>query len=111
MDEQSTDSTFSAAAGSVMDTIPQAEFLFGKIIPIEEKPTVNLIKTTSATGQRELYEFKKRDPGQPVPDSLLNTDFSFGILTLSFVLITVYCLHLPSTVQCSPVICFSCFNY
>ncbi|HUW92876.1 MAG TPA: DUF4271 domain-containing protein [Bacteroidales bacterium] len=89
MDEQSTDSTFSAAAGSVMDTIPQAEFLFGKIIPIEEKPTVNLIKTTSATGQRELYEFKKRDPGQPVPDSLLNTDFSFGILTLSFVLITV----------------------
>ena len=89
MEQQVTDSIFAAGEHSIQDTVPQSEFLLGKIIPFTGTGEVALISTTTAAGQHDLYEYGKRDPGQPVPGSILNTDFSFGVLTFSLVLITV----------------------
>jgi len=89
MEQQVTDSIFTTFGGGDRDTITQSEFQLGRIIPYTEKPGATLVVTMPATRQSELYKYVNRVPGQPVPEGILNSDFSFGILTVSLVLITV----------------------
>jgi|APDOM4702015159_1054818.scaffolds.fasta_scaffold00444_3 hypothetical protein len=89
MEQQVTDSIFAAAGGGDRDTVPQSEFQLGGIIPYTEKPGATLVVTMPASRQSELYRYLNRVPGQPVPEGILNSDFSFGMLTVSLVLLTV----------------------
>ena len=89
MEPEYTDSIFTAGAGSARDTVPRNEFLIGGIIPYTRKSGASLIETMPGSQQSVLYGYGKRDPGQPVPAGVLNTDFSFAILTVSLILLTV----------------------
>lgn len=89
MEQQVSDSIFAANGRSDRDTVLQREFQLGRIIPYAEKPGATLVVTMPSTRQSELYRYVNRVPGQPVPVSILNSDFSFGMLTVSLVLLTV----------------------
>lgn len=89
MEQQVSDSIFAAVEGSDRDTVRQSEFQLGGIIPYTEKPGATLVVTMPATRQSELYRYVNRVPGQRVPEGILNSDFSFGMLTVSLVLLTV----------------------
>jgi hypothetical protein len=88
MEQQVTDSIFAAVDGNVRDTVPQSEFQLGGIIPYTAKPGANLFVTMPASRQSELYKYANRVPGQPVPEDILNSDFSFTIIAASLVLLT-----------------------
>jgi hypothetical protein len=89
MEQQVTDSIFTAVGDSARDSVIQSEFQLGGIIPYTAKPGATLVVTMPASRQSELYRYANRVPGQPVPEGILNRDFSFGILTVSLVLLTV----------------------
>jgi len=89
MEQQVTDSIFVGIEGGGRDTVTQTEFQLGGIIPYTEKPGATLVVTMPSTRQGELYRYVNRLPGQPVPEGILNSDFSFGMLSVSLVLITV----------------------
>ncbi len=89
MEQQVTDSIFAAFEGSDIDTVAQSEFQLGGIIPYTEKPGATMVVTMASTHQSELYRYGNRVPGQPVPEGILNNDFSLGMLSVSLVLFTV----------------------
>jgi hypothetical protein len=89
MEQQVTDSIFAAFEGNDLDTLSQSEFQLGGIIPYTEKPGATLVVTMPSTRQSELYRYGNRVTGQPVPEGILNSDFSLGMLSVSLVLFTV----------------------
>jgi hypothetical protein len=89
MEPQINDTVSTVVKDSIPETMSGTEYLFGDIIPLAGKKSVSGPNLTVSKVHGEIYRYDLRAPGENVPVSNLNSDFSFAVLAFSFMLVAI----------------------
>jgi hypothetical protein len=75
---------------TIQDTIVKADYFIGNVIPLDSagKSFPDTISTTDGAFAN-VYLHYDRAPGDPIPEKSFNSDFGFGILTFSLIILAL----------------------
>lgn len=90
MTTEATDTTLVSLTGSVADTLSQQGYSIGRIIPLYDSVPATVMQVfTGKEEQADYFSLSSRAAGLERTHEIMNGDFSFALLSVSLLLLTV----------------------